>query len=301
MAFTRLTCLIFSAVCAIITSLVSAQLLLRSARGEMKLKNFSHLHKHRLKVEPIATIDVDRETKCYLSCTRNEGCFSFNVKQISASNFQCELLNTSKYRDDKNLTQDNSFTHFFLQDPCVPNPCRLVACEPDREAVFKCHCPIFMRGKKCDICVPSHNFALGKPTAQSSTWSGGGYAHHAVDGNRNTIMVYNGAAQCVHTLGGNREWWRVDFGETIPVARVAITNRGDCCWDRMRDFEIKVGDSLINNGLVNPKCGDRHSIGIGTTSITCTPIMHGRYLTIQSQISEDLNFCEVEVYCSDIS
>lgn len=115
MRSTRLTWSIVTILCDIITSLVTAQLVLRSARGEMKLKTFSHLHKHRLKVKPMATFDVDEDIKCHLSCTRNEGCFSFNIKKISTGNFYCELLETSKYWFDKNLTKDDSFTHSFLQ------------------------------------------------------------------------------------------------------------------------------------------------------------------------------------------
>ena len=87
----------------------------------------------------------------------------------------------------------------------------------------------------------NHNFALGKPTEQSSTHKGAGPSL-AVDGDMTTRHFYAGdnTLYCVHTSEGSQNWWRVDFLERVLVARVAILNRGDCCWDRMRDLEIRV-------------------------------------------------------------
>ena len=86
---------------------------------------------------------------------------------------------------------------------------------------------------------PNHNFALGKPTEQSTT-HGESFSNLAVDGNMITDISINDVQQCVHTKGGTGNWWRVDFLEKILVARVAILNRRDCCWERMRDFELTV-------------------------------------------------------------
>ena len=95
--------------------------------------------------------------------------------------------------------------------------------------------------------VPSQNFALGKTTQQSSTYSNG-YglypASLAVDGNKKTNARNGDQPQCAHTNGGDRNWWRVDFGEKVPVARISITNRGDCCSHRQRDIEIRVRKKL---------------------------------------------------------
>ena len=63
---------------------------------------------------------------------------------------------------------------------------------------------------------------------------------------------------------------------------------------------LKVGNSLVDNGVTNPKCGDRHNLDAGTTTIKCIPVMSGRYLVMQSQLTEPMNFCEVEVYCEQI-
>ena len=88
---------------------------LESARGKMKLKQFYHLHGHRLNVPPQKTLEVDKDIKCTTSCMRNTDCFSFNVKKLSSKLFLCELLNTSKYLKLKNLTQDENYVHWYLQ------------------------------------------------------------------------------------------------------------------------------------------------------------------------------------------
>ena len=89
---------------------------------------------------------------------------------------------------------------------------------------------------------------MGKQTAQSSTYANG-YgmfsSNLAVDGNKGTKYIdKNYQPQCAHTATGYGDWWRVDFGETMLVSRVAFTNRGDCCWERMADFEIRVQKTI---------------------------------------------------------
>ena len=91
------------------------QLTLETARGKIIVLNFSHLRKHRLKVEPMACFEVTQDMKCTSSCLRSDGCVSFNVKKLSPTAFLCELLNTSKYAKEKNLTQDDSFSYYYIQ------------------------------------------------------------------------------------------------------------------------------------------------------------------------------------------
>ena len=106
--------LLFIGLCVCIAE-SKLRLSLESERGKLKLKNFNHLHGHRLKVLPQAILEVDKEMKCAASCMRNNDCFSFNVKKLSSTLFLCELLNTSKFLEYKNLTRDDSFVHWFLQ------------------------------------------------------------------------------------------------------------------------------------------------------------------------------------------
>ena len=142
------------------------------------------------------------------------------------------------------------------------------------------------------ICLldPNYNFALGKPTAQSSQRRGF-VSSFAVDGDKTKHI-----SKCTHTEEGTQNWWRVDFGEEIPVTRVVITNR-DQSEGRLGDFEIKIGNSLLKEGTLNPKCGDRHSVGQGLTeTFICSPPITGQYLLIQSRLTDVLTICELEVY-----
>ena len=106
---------LFLAFCSLISCSAKSQLTLESKRGELKLKNFRHLHKHRLNVVTIASFEVGKEMKCSTSCTKSDGCFSFNVKKLTENSFLCELLNTTKSIDAENLIQDDTFTHYHLQ------------------------------------------------------------------------------------------------------------------------------------------------------------------------------------------
>ena len=50
--------------------------------------------------------------------------------------------------------------------------------------------------------------------------------------------------KCTHTFdypGSTNPWWRVNLTELLPVSAVYILNRGDCCGDRLKGIEIRVG------------------------------------------------------------
>ena len=91
------------------------------------------------------------------------------------------------------------------------------------------------------------NVARGKPTKQSSTGFGG-VPSRAVDGNKNTQW---GGRSCTHTNRQAKPWWRVDLQSNVAVKKVVVTNRGDCCWTRLRQVEIRVGNT-DNNPAANP-------------------------------------------------
>lgn len=71
--------------------------------------------------------------------------------------------------------------------------------------------------------------------------------------------------KCTHTFdmagGTTNPWWRVDLEELLPVSDIHIINRGDCCGDRLKGFEIRVG-KYDENGLLNniPKCSSPKNI-----------------------------------------
>lgn len=78
-----------------------------------------------------------------------------------------------------------------------------------------------------------------KPTTQSSTkWPY--YPDYAVDGVKGTNLLRD-KCSCTNAAGSTNPWWRVDLEELLPVSEVYILNRGDCCGDRLKGFEIRVG------------------------------------------------------------
>ena len=82
------------------------------------------------------------------------------------------------------------------------------------------------------------NLALGKPTQQSTTFSSISESSNAVDGFK--ITIYNG--HCAHTKVEKNAWWQVDLGRKEIVTSVRVTNRGDCCGERLSKFDVRVGD-----------------------------------------------------------
>ena len=82
------------------------------------------------------------------------------------------------------------------------------------------------------------------------------------------------------------------------IRKLNITNRSDTHWDRLSNFEIRIGLSLDNNGNSNPLCGGNNSLGKGETkSIVCPNPMLGRYVNIIIPGPDKMfMLCEVEVY-----
>lgn len=148
----------------------------------------------------------------------------------------------------------------------------------------------------------------GRPTFQSSTLYGSD-SSKAVDGRLTT------KAHCTHTgfSSNKREeatdnpWWSVDLGATRRVTRILVTNRGDCCGDRLSNFEARVGDSRpLGDGtkdaaVENNICQSGLSVPEGKTGeIFCG--MLGRYVTIRIPGKEKiLSLCEVRVYAEGSS
>ena len=83
------------------------------------------------------------------------------------------------------------------------------------------------------------------------------------------------------------------------VHHLNITNRGSCrCYERLSDFEIRIGNFQADNTDQNPKCGEYYSLGNGETrKIVCPAPMKGRYVIIRIPGNKKiLSLCEVEVY-----
>ncbi|KAJ8395207.1 hypothetical protein AAFF_G00034090 [Aldrovandia affinis] len=133
----------------------------------------------------------------------------------------------------------------------------------------------------CAATTESDNVALRGKATQSSLlmgkWSAFSLAYNAIDGNRNADLK---KGSCTHTVVETNPWWRVDLLKPYKVASVTITNRGDCCPERINGAEIHIGNSLENNGNSNALCGTVSAIlSGGTITFQCAGMM-GRYVNI---------------------
>ena len=93
-------------------------------------------------------------------------------------------------------------------------------------------------GSTGPVRIGRGNLSRGKGTRQSST-AYRGSSSRAVDGNKNSQW---GGRSCTHTHSQPNAWWRVDLGADYRVGTVKLTNRGDCCGNRLRNFDIRVGN-----------------------------------------------------------
>uniref|UniRef100_A0A8C7J1L7 Fucolectin tachylectin-4 pentraxin-1 domain-containing protein n=1 Tax=Oncorhynchus kisutch TaxID=8019 RepID=A0A8C7J1L7_ONCKI len=137
------------------------------------------------------------------------------------------------------------------------------------------------------------NVALkGVATQSSIDWYG--IAQNAIDGNRESDS-YKGS--CSHTAYDTNPFWRVDLLDVYRVTAVTFTNRRDCCHERLNGAEIRIGNSLDNNGINNPRCFIISLIQAGENKTVQCNEMEGRYVVVVIPgRSEWLSLCEVEVY-----
>lgn len=135
------------------------------------------------------------------------------------------------------------------------------------------------------------NIAVGKPTEESSS-AYGSSPSRVVDGNTATNW---GSSTCTHTNNERKPWWRVDLEESVQIQTVTVYNRGDCCGNRLKNFEVRVGDS--EELADNEQCGDLHTIGQGESEDIGCNGLQGRYTFVgwTDNRRHVLTLCEVEI------
>ncbi|XP_068089305.1 uncharacterized protein [Hyperolius riggenbachi] len=138
------------------------------------------------------------------------------------------------------------------------------------------------------------NVALKGQAAQSSTYNADSAANKAIDGNLDSNFL---SGSCACTNNDVSPWWRVDLLQPYKISKVIITNRGDCCWDRLAGASILIGNSTENNGNNNPSCAVISSIQNSSALTFQCNDMVGQYVNIvifgQHQF---LQLCEVQVF-----
>ncbi|KAM7366471.1 hypothetical protein PAMP_015909 [Pampus punctatissimus] len=117
-----------------------------------------------------------------------------------------------------------------------------------------------------------------------------------IDGKPN---LHNDSQSCTATRSEANPWWRLDMWGPYAVASVEVIRRSDCCIDQINGAEIRIGDSIENNGNNNPRCA---VITINQVSpimtFNCNQ-MKGRYVNIYLPgKGKKLQLCEVKVYAT---
>ncbi|XP_070767436.1 uncharacterized protein [Enoplosus armatus] len=140
------------------------------------------------------------------------------------------------------------------------------------------------------------NVALrGKATQSQRYVHNFGAAYNAIDGNRDSAFH---SGSCTHSAETTNPWWRVDLLEPYVITSISITNRADCCPERINGAKIYIGNSLVDDGIKNPVVGVISELPAGNSfTLTFTNRVEGRYVIVLLPGSQRvLTLCEVEVY-----
>ncbi|KAI7814509.1 hypothetical protein IRJ41_020636, partial [Triplophysa rosa] len=163
-----------------------------------------------------------------------------------------------------------------------------------------------MRGRYVNVVIPTfqclslcevevygtENLALNGTATHSSTHSSY-VAANAIDGLRYRLGL---APSCSITSSESNPWWRLDLLGDYKISTVIISNRRDAGAEQTNGAEIRIGNSLDNNGNNNPICGVFPNLQVGTSITFSCNGMVGRYVNVVMPTVQYLSLCEVEVY-----
>ncbi|KAM4687851.1 pentraxin fusion protein-like [Discoglossus pictus] len=151
-------------------------------------------------------------------------------------------------------------------------------------------CNMSLISAACEGIQNEKNVALGGSVCQSSMFAGGN-PRRAIDGNKSGTF---GDISCTHTDKDNPAWWWVNLNDDYKISRVIVTNRRDCCYERLGGAEVRVGNSSLHHE--NLLCDIIRNVLAPTVTICCGR-MEGRYVSIAIVTRREyLTLCEVEVY-----
>ncbi|KAL1259905.1 hypothetical protein QQF64_010482, partial [Cirrhinus molitorella] len=150
------------------------------------------------------------------------------------------------------------------KEPQEPNSGRSHTFEL-KKGISGCYVSVIIPGGKrlltlCEVEVYGYpapdgeNVALQGKATQSSL-HGYGFASNANDGNKDGVYFHG---SCSHTEKELNPWWRLDLLKKHKMFSVVITNRADTPSSRLNGAEIRIGNSLDNNGNNNPRTMEMH-------------------------------------------
>uniref|UniRef100_A0A8C1HXA9 Fucolectin tachylectin-4 pentraxin-1 domain-containing protein n=1 Tax=Cyprinus carpio carpio TaxID=630221 RepID=A0A8C1HXA9_CYPCA len=86
---------------------------------------------------------------------------------------------------------------------------------------------------------------------------------------------------CTYIIAKSNPWWRVTLQQPYKIVKVSITNRGDCCADRISGAEIRVGNSLVNDSFVYSfRVASVYSMLLGKTQKFRFSPVEGQYVNV---------------------
>lgn len=113
--------------------------------------------------------------------------------------------------------------------------------------LLHCRCTCYWYHHCADSPV---NVALGGVAVQSTTWDTKLSPNNAIDGKQ--ISQYS-QWSCISTQFQDSPWWRLDLRTQYNISTIEIIRRSDCCLSELEGAEIRIGNSLENNGNSNPR------------------------------------------------
>jgi len=143
------------------------------------------------------------------------------------------------------------------------------------------------------------NLAMGRPTAQSSTYYNSGGGERAVDGNTNGDYF---ALSVTHTDFQTSPWWQLDLQSMQAIQRIELWNRTDCCSQRLSNYYVFVSQvpfvSLDLNTTINqPGVLTYNRVApAGSPSAIYLNGQLGRYIRVQLAGYNALSLAEVQVF-----
>jgi hypothetical protein len=151
-------------------------------------------------------------------------------------------------------------------------------------------CPSDASKIRAGICPGPQWLELPAAATQSSTHQDG-VALRAIDGKKNTDFFQDG---CAHTGLEANPWWSISLSHVYDVETVRVTNRGDCCGERLNNLSIWVTNSSSSYGT-GIQCATGVVIPEGETrDINCVAQGSMVWLAIIGR-TEYLTLCEVEI------
>ncbi len=115
---------------------------------------------------------------------------------------------------------------------------------------------IRIKGVASNPCLAPHQINLPfsenlaqKGTATQSSTRYSQSAEHAIDGGKD---FSSSSSSCATTSSQHNPWWRLDLQATYQV-NIEVVYRDDIFPGKMKNIQVKLGNSLLNNGNNNPR------------------------------------------------